>query len=251
MTDLTPQGIRLEDGVELRSSIENTARSLALAFCDVTGFGDLQWVDLAGGRDHRTRRYQGPFHLTDLKGRIRIAGDLLLSDLYCTVSRNTDNGIEVLGGRLVAAEVHFVELTFSPVEAPNMSGIRAVEKPEKATVPKLVSDSSRPRPIDPPPGNPESEHRWSEAIAESERIEQEAAHNLDSWGDTRETIPNQGDIVNHLQFGRCTVVQVGDDHITLRNPQRRNLRLGLSVLAFIPEGEEDGKTTFRVQVKPK
>ncbi len=69
--------------------------------------------------------------------------------------------------------------------------------------------------------------------------------------DAPEVPPKTGDIVNHRQFGECTVVRLGDDHITLRKPDRRNVQLGLPILRFFREGEEDGHTVFRVEIKPR
>ncbi len=253
MTDSTTYGIRLEEGLELRSAVEEHAVKLELSFCDVGGFGELEWVELTGAVEGETTFLEGPFQLIDLKGRIRLAGGTALVDLFCTVSRHTDNGIQLLGGNLKRAKTVFVELTFVPLAhfqgAPNDA-----PKPTRSTPPKLVADSSRPdhpvesltppRPTAPP--SPSTDIRWARAIAESERVQKQAKK--DSRSDV---IPSRGDIVNHLQFGRCTVVRVGDSHITLRKPNNRNVQLGIAILDFTPSGKEDKKSVFDVKVMKK
>ncbi len=250
MTDTTPKGIRLEETEELTEAVQELAAELSLSFCEVTGFGELEWVELKEGRENTTL-LKGPLQLLDLKGRLRLTGGVRLTDFVCTVSRNTDNGIQVLGGKLSRARATFLELTFLPLVALNDN------VPVKDAPRKLVSDSSLPRPAAPPsppkedpietkPTMPDLGPKWGKAIAESKRVQLQAEER-ENWTER----PNRGDIVNHMQFGKCNVIRVGDEHITLRKPDRRNVQLGLSILEFSKEGEEDKHTVFSVRVKPK
>jgi predicted DNA-binding protein with PD1-like motif len=253
MTNITVQGIRLEEGLELRSAVLEYAVKLELSFCDVAGFGELEWVELAGAAEGETTFLEGPIQLIDLNGRVRLAGDTSLLDLFCTLSRHTDNGIQLLGGKLQRAKTVFTELRFVPLTlALEVSADKS--KPAEPIPSKLVSDSSRPdHPIEsltpPPPtaaSSPGTDNRWTNAIAESDRVQKQAQK------DTRsDLLPSRGDIVNHLQFGRCTVVRVGDDHITLRKPNDRNVQLGIAILDFALAGKEDKKSVFNVKVVRK
>jgi predicted DNA-binding protein with PD1-like motif len=253
MTDITIHGIRLEEGLELRSAVLEYAVKLELSFCDIAGFGELEWVELAGDAEGETTFLEGPFQLIDLNGRVRLAGDTSLLDLFCTLSRHTDNGIQLLGGKLQRAKTVFTELRLVPLTLG--LGVSAdISKPARPNPPKLVPDSSRPdHPIEsltpPPPtaaSTPGADNRWAKAIAESDRV-QKQAHK-----DTRsDLIPSRGDIVKHLQFGRCTVVRVGDDHITLRKPDNRNVQLGIAILDFTFVDKEDKKSVFNVKVVRK
>ena len=107
MTDSKTKGIRLEAGLELQAAVEATAVKLNLPFCDVAGFGELEWVELAGATEGETVFLQGPFQLVDLKGRVRLAGDTALVDMVCTLTRHTDNGIQTVGGILQRAKTVF------------------------------------------------------------------------------------------------------------------------------------------------
>ena len=236
--------------MELRSAVEEYAVKLDLSFCDIAGFGELEWLELAGAVEGETTFLDGPFQLIDLKGRIRLAGDTALVDLVCTVSHHTDNGIQLLGGKLKRAKTVFAELTFVPL-ALFQDASQEASNPTKPTPPTLISESSKPghptkkvKPSDSSiASSPASDIRWAKAIAESERVQRQAQK--DSRSDT---IPSRGDIVNHIQFGRCTVVRVGDDHITLRKPDNRNVQLGIAILDFTFVDKEDKKSVFNVKV---
>jgi hypothetical protein len=88
--------------------------------------------------------------------------------------------------------------------------------------------------------------KWSLALAESRRLERDGA--AANWDDVEPVMPARGDIVNHRQFGRCDVVRVDSEHISLRKPDRRVVQLGLAILVFEPAGEQDGKTAYNVAV---
>jgi hypothetical protein len=150
---------------------------------------------------------------------------------------------------LKGAMVRFAEITFTPLIAPEDSGSpEASTNHAEAKPPKLISDSSLPRP--PAPVEDSMDDRWARAVEESNRVQQiarEGGYGLES-DDVR---PKVGDIVNHQQFGRCTVLRMGDDHITLRKPDKRSVPLGLTVLKFVKTGDESGRAVFRVEVRPK
>ncbi|MCP4600844.1 MAG: hypothetical protein GY847_09985 [Proteobacteria bacterium] len=260
MTDLRVQGVRFEAGAMIPATLETVAAELSLSFCDVTGFGELKWVELAGALEGETRRLRGPLQLLDLKGRLRLTREVVLHDFVCTVSRHTDNGIQLLGGTLKRAEITFAELTFTPLAAPLDSIVAVATKEQKSSaVPRLVSNSSLPRsptPIMDLAGSsrrittPGLEARWTKAIAESNRV-QRLAEDQDDGMDAADVRLKIGDIIHHRQFGKCTIMRVGDEHITLRKPDKRIVQLGLSILKFIPDGEEDGHAVYCVEVKPK
>ncbi len=118
MIKSTAQGIRFEAGAIVPAIVEEAVSECSFSFCDVTGFGRLKWMELAGASKGETIRFEGPLQLIDLKGRLRCAGGVILSDFVCTVSRHTDNGIQILGGELKQAEIQFAELTFLPLDTP-------------------------------------------------------------------------------------------------------------------------------------
>lgn len=87
----------------------------------VRGVGSLVWIDIAlheqatrelGSR----RRFRSPSELLTLEGAIARRGSSVDISLFATVARQTDNGIDLLGGRLAAAEVFACELSIEVYE---------------------------------------------------------------------------------------------------------------------------------------
>lgn len=279
MNDSKNLGIRLEDGVILPTAVEKLADRYGMSFCDVFGFGELEWVELSMDNHGTTvQRFEGPLHLIALNGRVRIAGAMTLCDFVCTFSRQTDNGIQVLGGKLHSAAAVFVELTISPLQpldiekkpdldrddtppksAPTRELTRApaaASPPFKAAAPPLTEP--RPNveaPVSPTVSTPKNEvhrapaaldDRWAKAVLEAKRLQEDPTFvDGEEESDRR---PKRGDIVQHAQFGECQVSRIDDDHITLRKPDGRNVQLGLTVLRFVSLGKQKGKDAYRVQI---
>jgi hypothetical protein len=225
--------------------LEKTFRALSAPFGDVSGFGELAWIALQVGEEGETQLFKGPLTLIDLKGRLRRAGDVLLADYVCTVSRLTDNGVQVLGGKLKEAEVIYLELTFTPL----VEGEAAQVETQKA---EMGAPAASNRPAAHRPAAPASEKsalpdRWAKAVLESKRVERDSILD-DGASDVR---PRTGDIVQHRQFGECKVTRIGDDHVTLRKPDGRHVQLGLPILRFTTVGEQEGKTVYSVKVRAK
>ncbi len=276
MADYKAYGMRLEAGQELIQSVQDAFASLAASFCDVNGFGALRRVTLQAGDDEDDEQYfEGPLQLVDFKGRLRQAGDLIIADYFCTLSRLTDNGVELLGGKITDADIEFVELTFFPVEM-------MASQPMPTNPAKTSAASSKRPSVAPPPGPPPQppprkrgptppaapapnsspekrvttpvkqtgalSDRWAKAVLESKKVLQEADFVDDGAPDER---PSRGDIVIHQQFGECKVTRIDDDHITLRKPDGRNVQLGILILRFSHAGERNGKDLFNVEVSPK
>jgi predicted DNA-binding protein with PD1-like motif len=240
--ELRVRALRFESGAMLPSAAEAAAADAELGFCDVRGFGELHWVELqpTGGE---TRRLRGPLDLLGLQGRLRRAGEVVLADWICTVSRETENGIEVVGGRLVAAECSFAEVSLTPLSA---AAQRPQEKPAAPASPVEARPPARSAVAERPPAAPVPPvAAFAEALAESRR--QEAlAPDRDRDDDVR---PARGDLINHLQFGKCEVLRVDDDHVTLRKPDGRTVQLGLPILAFTEVGTEGRARVFDVRVR--
>ena len=251
MTDYTQYGMRWEAGALLPASVEQALNQLSTSFCDITGFGELAWVVLQFGEDKESLFYEGPLQLIDLKGRLRQAGDVLLSDLVCTVSRLTDNGVQVLGGKLKEAEVSFLELTFTPLKESEIPPAEVAndEAPKgEETKPLPPAGQNRFRPDEKPADKGALPDRWAKAVLESKRVERESHFLDDGASDVR---PKRGDIVQHRQFGECKVTRIGDDHVTLRKPDGRHVQLGLPILRFTETGEQNGRAVYRVEVQTK
>lgn len=260
MSEALGIGIRYEGPEKLTSLIGECAKSHALEFSDVSGFGELEWIELDDKTKGERKRYQGPFQLLSLKGRLRVVGEVLISDLMCTVSRETDNGIQLIGGLLLEAEVRYLELTFLPliaseVDAPSFDtqdyGKALSKNPEYDAGGETAQMGHWREPGQPAESRDREDdldERWSLAIAESNLIRGKKSDE----SETSDERPGLGDVVIHRQFGKCKVTRVGDSHITLRKPDSRNVQLGLSILKFKRENEDDeGRAVFSVTVSPR
>jgi hypothetical protein len=242
MGDSKPLAMRLEAGAILPDAVERAAEAIGMTFGDAIGFGRLRWVELTFGDGRAPLRVKGPLELLDLKARIRRAGDARLADYVCTLARLTDSGVEVVGGGLARAEAEYVELRFTPLAVASLETADAA-RPE----PQPARPLRDPAPLAAEPAAPKApvlDDRWAAALAESRRAERLAA--IEAHDATR---PERGDVVNHRQFGRCAVVKIDDDHVSLRKPDGRVVQLGLSILKFTPAGREDKHQIFDVEVQ--
>ena len=239
------RAIRIEPGESLPEAADRAVEDLGLEFCDVVGFGRLDWVELNDDSQGPPTRMQGPFDLLDLKGRVRRVGSVIMSEYVCTISHVTDGEIRVLGGGLGRAGVNFAELTFIPLVLAKGATVVKEDVAKKAAEKEADTEQNVP----PPAASAtvkDAAAKWSVALAESRRLEREGA--AANWDDVEPVMPARGDIVNHRQFGRCDVVRVDGEHISLRKPDRRVVQLGLAILVFEPAGEHDGKTVYNVAV---
>jgi predicted DNA-binding protein with PD1-like motif len=246
MTQKPPKGARIEGRAELVAAITSLAEELRMSFVDISGFGEADWIEVAIGTDGDPRRIGGPLDIVNLNGRLRQAGNVTLSDFYCSAARATDNGIEVVGGRLLKAEARFCEVRLTPVEE---AGSKTAPLPHGENEPAPSGAEEQPQ--------PEHTHerdldaRWRAAVTESESILAERGADRLDFDERGETRPSRGDRVDHRQFGRCSVSKIDDDHVTLRKPGGRNVQLGLSILSFTPKGEADGRPLYEVHVRKK
>jgi hypothetical protein len=261
---------RLEKPVILPEALLEAARRAELEFADVFGFGALDWIEL--DRNGSIVRLDGPFDLLDLKGRIRRVGDMDLAEFVVTVSRHTDAGIQVLGGRLFHASGSYLELRLLPLtalavaQAPAIAAAAhppvaapqiAVAAAAHAQFPAAEPLPPRPAPapvvveIKPNIGSKALSEKWAEALAESKKFEKTGVQ-AKVWDEDETTVavvPQRGDVVNHRQFGRCLVAKIDDDHISLKKPDGRIVHLGLPILDFSVVGAEGAVTVFEVQVR--
>ena len=127
MSERAPtRAVRLESGHLLPDAIEAVVVEHDLEFVDAAGFGTVAWCEIDPGGAGAPRRFEGPLDLLSLRGRVRRAGEVVLADWVCAVARATDNGVEVLGGRLEAAECEFVELSLTDLAGDGAQVIEAV-----------------------------------------------------------------------------------------------------------------------------
>lgn len=107
--------VRLDPGEELVGSLEGLARREGIAAAWVRGFGSLAWVELDRHDQLRQRaeppqRFDVPSELLTLEGNVAMSEGSPRALLHATLARRTDNGVDVIGGRVRAAGVFACEL---------------------------------------------------------------------------------------------------------------------------------------------
>ena len=231
MTDHTVLAKTIEKEVSIPASLDDAAASMNLDFCDVNGFGNLKWVEIvdsAGSKVH----FEGPIDLLSIRGRVRHAGAVTVSDYRVLMAKHTDNGIQVVGGRLSNGIATLLELSFTP-----LASAETVKHVASNTYlgKKAVEKNSR-------------EQAWASAMNLSAALEKKgkSAH---LWEEEAVKSPEVGDIVKHRQFGDCTVVKLDDEHVAIQKPDGRVVQLGLRILKFTPLDKDGNRTLWEASVK--
>jgi predicted DNA-binding protein with PD1-like motif len=241
--------------------IAEVCRAYQVRAAEVRAIGSLEQVVLCEydqrARQYRPgRRFDAQFEIVNLAGNVSEKDGKLYVHAKTSLSRERDNGIELVGGQLQAGRVFAVEFVLdafddlilrrSPDAQTGLSlwrealslGVEASaqapdEPPAKPYVPfdapaktswDDVMAASDARPAPPPP-----------AIVEETVLPQE---------DVRVTA---GDLIDHPKFGRCVVERVEGDYefVSARLRNQRLIRLSLDVLTLVPAGEDAGKRLFK------
>jgi predicted DNA-binding protein with PD1-like motif len=107
--------VRLDRGEELVDRVEALARREGIKAAWIRGLGSLEWVEL--DRHDQARRtaepparFETPCDILTLEGNVAMVAGAPRALLHASLARRTDNGIDVLGGRLRSGRVFAVEL---------------------------------------------------------------------------------------------------------------------------------------------
>jgi predicted DNA-binding protein with PD1-like motif len=234
---------RLDRGVDILEGLLEGCRKLNIHAAEVRAFGALEEA-LLGEHDQsakvlRTpRRFVAPLEILQLSGSLCQLDGRLHLQAHATLSRERDNGIEVLGGRLLGGRVFGVEFvveTFDDVSLVRERDARTglVRWGGAASSLSAAVPSSSPS-------------VWQDvAAASAQRLKGEETAVAAA---TLEVVIRAGDFIEHPQFGRCRVERVEGDQefISARMANQRLIRLSLEVLQLIPAGSEGEGQVFRV-----
>lgn len=213
----------------LPKTIDDVVSGLDVAFCDVTGFGDLEWVEVEDAIG-QTVHFDGPVDLLSIQGRVRSTGNVILSDYRVVISKHTDNGVAVVGGRLKNGVSSLLELAITPLES--------VET--KTQIPKTYASKKASQ-------KQSTKQVWANAMDLSATLEKKGKK-ASVWSEGAKQTPKVGDVVAHKHFGDCQVVKMTDEHVSLQKPDGRVVQLGLRILDFSLIESEDGKGYWSVNV---
>ena len=107
--------VRLDRGEELCASLEALAKREGISAAWVRGIGSLAWVELdrhdqARRKAEPPQRFETPSEVLSLEGNLAMQDGAPRALLHATLARRTDNGVDVIGGRVREAGVFSCEL---------------------------------------------------------------------------------------------------------------------------------------------
>lgn len=262
---------RLERGAELLEGIAEICRLHHVRTAELRATGSLEQVVL-GEYDQRARsprpprRFDAAFELLALSGNVSEQAGKLAVQARATLSRERDNGIELLGGQIMSARVFAVELVIECFDDLLLRRLPDAQtglhlwreahseesEPEKPEVPfeapartkwedVIATSSAR-------GGDPDSDLRAGSARGEEARpaVPDEEGREGPSLDDRRAVA---GDLIDHPKFGRCQIERIEGDYefVSARLRNQRLIRLSLDVITLVPIGQEGGHQLFRAE----
>jgi predicted DNA-binding protein with PD1-like motif len=254
---------RLDRGADLVTQLAEVCRVHRVRAGELRATGALEEA-IVGEFDQQARslrpprRFAAPFEIVSLSGTIGERDGQPSLQAWVSLSRERDNGIELIGGRLVAGRVfacEFVIDAFDDVAVPRLldaaTGL-ALWRPSAlmAEPSEPAAESVAPQPSFEAPART----TWSDVVAASER-RAEPVRPLDIAASEPEEAPpavevhvKAGDLLDHPKFGRLQVERVEGDYefVSARLRNQRLIRLSLDVLTLIPAGQADGRNLFRI-----
>jgi predicted DNA-binding protein with PD1-like motif len=264
---------RLDRGVDVLEGLAAVCQRHGVRAGEVRALGSIEQVQL-GEYDQRARqmrpprRFDASMEILQLYGNISERDGKLFVRAGATLSRERDNGIEVLGGQLVSARVFAIEFVIdcfddlllrrlpdaqtglplwreaialeggepqaaAPAPAPAPAPEVPFEPPAKTSWEDVIKASAPPTP--PPPPAPAPVRDLPDRVIHSGEEEARA-------------VP--GDWIEHPKFGRMQVERIEGDYefVSARLRNQRLIRLSLDVITLTKVGVEEGHQLFRAEM---
>lgn len=221
---------RMERGEEVIEAFLSLAHERNVRSAWVTALGAFEWVELVEydqvQRVYKAPRlFNSPCEILSLTGNVSFKDGSPFAHLHTTVSRETDNGIQVLGGHVVRGLVFACEfmveccddlalqrrydaVTGLHLWTPELGSVSMSGMPSPRTNP---SRPSEPTPMAPsassgyPSNLPSSAGRATRPTPPPPYAAQVPP---DSWGDED---PQIGDWLEHSQYGLCQIEHIASD----------------------------------------
>lgn len=265
---------RLERGEKVLDALGEIARKHGVRAGWIVALGALEHVELVE-YDQAAQRYKTPRRIDGVLEILSFVGNVSLKDgqpfvhLHAAVSRETDNGIEVLGGHVTAGTVFacevsiecFDELTLERAHDP-VTGLHlwkgaaggtsaasaswasvaaTAQAVQAAAAPPSMATAVR-RPV-----TPAGEELLAPAmpLPEKKKISEEQFF--------EEPIPQIGDWIDHKQFGLCRVDGEDDDGgLVIRLPSGVRKTIKLDYLRVLPAKiAEDGRRIYPLEPRQR
>lgn len=275
--------VRLDRGEELCASLEALAKREGISAAWVRGIGSLAWVELdrhdqARKKAEPPQRFETPSDILSLEGNLALQDGAPRALLHATIARRTDNGVDVIGGRVREGGVfscelvveHFADLVLARAHD-GATGLDLFEGGEA----RPAETPARPLPARPAPPawtrepapeepEPASGVSWADVAAvsaappvieEPVRRAQRESSRAPALRDTRhevpdELLPQRGDFIEHRQFGLCKIDREDDEGgLVIRLPSgvRKTIKLD-----FMEVGQPRMEGTRRIfPIRPR
>lgn len=280
--------VRLNKGEDLAESLASLITSQRITVATVQGHGALEAVildsyDARAYGDART--FTGRLELVSLHGHLSTREGSPDLYLHAAVARDTGNGVEVIGGRLLEAQVIAVELTLllhddlSLERSPEATGIPTWRSGSPAPgaaarPPAAVAEAARPRRITtaertetaPPAPTPPVVVARRPTAAPAEPAGRpaplpEAAQQLHAMPAKQERAVDEnvtpevalGDVLEHPTFGDSHVVGLHDDRCDIKLVRNGSVRtIMLDYFELTAQAPREGLAVWKlVSRKPR
>lgn len=275
--------VRIDRGEELPSALLRALDQVEARAGFIEGIGSLEAAEIAifdqSARSYeKARRIDEPCDVIALSGNIAVHDGAGLLRLSATLARETELGLQLLGGELVWARVYALELhvtVFDDVPLTRAyderTGLALWTRFSSESSRPAASDSARPPPIAQPGGptaggpaaggptaTASSSPSYGSALPAPTPGGTELAPGpalparVVKPRDDVETYPEAGDLVSHFHFGECVIISSDGDRIRLRQERDGRVREVALTMLRIESPTTDpatGKRHFRLTRK--
>lgn len=228
---------RLERGVELVAALRKVCSDRHVRAGEIRLLGALEvleiaTIDVKAHAYRPARRFVSTLEIVGFVGHVAEKGGALDLQGQISVSRESDNGVEVLGGHLISAQVLACEFVIEAWD--DLLLRRAVDSATGLVVWHEAFEEA------PPPSPPPSPASASPPASVSSPPP-----------DPLPVVPDLGDVIRHPTFGRAQVEKIEGEgeFAAVRLASGRLIRLSLDVLNLRLDGSEAGRRVFQANVR--
>jgi predicted DNA-binding protein with PD1-like motif len=267
---------RLDRGADILTQLLEVCRAWRVHAGSVRAVGSLEDAVVGSWDQHARapgtpRRFAAPVELLSLDATISEQGGVATLHAFAALSRNGDNGIELLGGRLVSGKVFACEFVIDAYDDLTVPSVLDATTGLHLWAPRETVVTEAPAPS----FEAAAKTTWSDVVTASEEKAQPAAvpAAVPQWSSASSTssggrssardndendaplanppstdiVIRPGDLIDHPKFGRITVERIDGDQefVSARMRNQRLIRLSLEVLSLEPAGQAEGKTLFK------
>jgi uncharacterized protein len=269
---------RLDRGASLFEALLGVCRERRVRTAEVRALGSVESVEVAeydqAARVWKPgRTFAGGLEVVHLTGNVSERDGQLALHAHASLMRERDNGVELVGGHLLAARVFALEFV---IDAFDDVILRRSLDPTTGLTLWSEALSLSPEAAPPPPAGPtraaasppqtEGPPPQAAPFEASARATPAAAAAAPTWAQVAQVSAQRpeaeaedhdqdiglepGDILIHPTFGRCEVQRIegGDEYAHIRLKNGRLVRLSLDILKLARQGTENSRRVFRARI---